>query len=157
MPAGRPKKPSALKELQGTARPDRANPLEPKPEVGIPDAPAWVDDDPQTRALFDQVTRYVVDMNIGTRVDGLALSLLADQIGLYIELRDQIRRQGTVLEMEGSQGQVIKKPHPALPQLNQTLGSIHKLLREYGLTAASRSNVSAHEEREVDAFEDFLK
>ena len=156
MPAGRPKKPSALKELQGTARPDRSNPSEPRLPVRIPDAPAWVDEAPTTRALFDQVTKYVTDMNIATQVDGLALSLLADQIALYIELRSHIREEGTVVTVTGSTGQDKTMAHPAIPQLNQTLGSIHKLLREYGLTAASRSNMSAHEEKDVDSFADFL-
>lgn len=152
----RPKKPTAMHELQGTARPDRANPNEPRLPTQVPDAPSWVDEDPTTRALFDQVTRYVTDMNVATQVDGLALSLLADQLALYIELRQHIRKEGTVITTVGSQGQEKTQSHPALPQLNTTLGSIHKLLREYGLTAASRSNVSVHEEKDVDSFDDFL-
>jgi P27 family predicted phage terminase small subunit len=150
------KKPTGLKELHGTARPDRANPNEPRPPVEMPDAPAWIDEDPVTRELFDQVTRYVTDMNIATQVDGLALSMLADQVSLYVETRNLIRRQGLFEESEGSQGQIVKKAHPGLPILNQCLGNIHKLLREYGLTAASRSNVSAKEEKEVNTFQDFI-
>lgn len=155
MPAGRPKTPTVLKELRGTYRKDRANLNEPKPPVltEVPDAPFWVDDCPQTKSLFDQVTRYVMNMKVATQVDGLALSLLADQLSIYIDLRSQIRKEGiTVVDSSGK-----TKAHAALGQLNNTLTQIHKFLREYGLTAASRSNVSAAEEKDVDAFEDFLK
>lgn len=151
------KKPTALKELQGTARADRANPLEPRPSVGIPDAPAWIDEDPVTRQLFDQVTKYIVDMKVATQVDGLALSLLADQLSLYLEIRNEIRSRGVMLQEEGSTGQTVTKPNPLLPQLNSAYTAIVKMLREYGLTAASRTNVSMIEEREIDTFEEFLK
>ena len=156
MPAGRPRKPTAMHQLEGTYREYRGNPNEPQLPAQIPDAPAWIDDDPTTKALFDQVTHYIVDMNVGTRVDGVALSLLADQIALYIELRQAVRKEGVLQVSTGSRGQEITKPHAALGALNNALSNIHKLLREYGLTAASRANVSANSEASVDAFEDFI-
>lgn len=152
----RPRKPTALHELQGTVRKDRHNALEPQPQKGLPDRPSWVDHDPVTASLFDAATQYIHGMNIATRVDGIAIGLLADQLGLYIQLRDLIREDGVIVEMEGSKGQTRRVANPAIPQLNQTLGNIHKLLREYGLTAASRSQVSVSEEKEIDSFNDFL-
>jgi len=152
----RPRKPTALHELQGTKRSDRHSALEPQPQKGLPDRPSWVDADPVTAELFDAATRYINDMNISTQVDGIAIGLLADQLGLYIELRQCIREDGTIVELEGSKGQTKRVANPAIPQLNQTLGNIHKLLREYGLTAASRGNVAVHEEKAVDSFSDFL-
>lgn len=156
MPAGRPRKPTALHELQGTKRPDRHSALEPQPQKGLPDRPQWVDADPVTAELFDAATQYIDDMKISTKVDGIAIGLLADQLGLYIQLRDAIREDGTIIEVEGSKGQTKRIANPAIPQLNQTLGNIHKLLREYGLTAASRGNVSVNEEKPVDSFDAFL-
>jgi len=152
----RPKKPTALHELEGTFRKDRHNDLEPQPDKGLPDRPSWVDADPVTAQLFDAATNYIDSMNIATRVDGIAIGLLADQLGLYIKLRDHIREDGVIVDMEGSKGQNRRVANPAIPQLNQTLGNIHKLLREYGLTAASRSNVSVQEEKAIDSFDDFL-
>lgn len=152
----RPRKPTALHELQGTGRKDRHNALEPQPEKGLPDRPQWVDQDPITAELFDAATSYIHGMNIATRVDGIAIGLLADQLGLYIELRNLIREDGAIIEVEGSKGQMRRISNPAIPQLNQTLGNIHKLLREYGLTAASRANVSVAEDKVVDTFDDFL-
>ena len=39
MARGNPKKPTALKQIQGTLRPDRTNPNEPTPTGPLPDAP----------------------------------------------------------------------------------------------------------------------
>lgn len=157
MAMGRPRKPTGLHELEGTVRKDRHNQLEPQPKKGLPDRPMWVEQDPVTASLFDAVTKYVDDMKISTAVDGIALGLLADQLGLYITLREAIREDGSIISETGVKGQEKRIAHPAIPQLNQTLGNIFKLLREYGLTAASRSNVSVQEEKPIDGFESFLK
>ena len=155
MPAGRPRKPTHLHQLEGTGRKERLNALEPAPRKGLPDRPQWVDEDPVTSQLFNAASQYINNMGVATEVDGIAIGLLADQLALYIELRAAIRREGSIIETEGSKGQIKTQAHPAIPQLNQTLGAIHKLLREYGLTAASRANVSRQEDS-GDDFEDFL-
>lgn len=152
----RVKKPTALKELTGYVQPCRSNPNEPRPTVCMPDRPVWIAEDKTTCVLYDQVAEYVYNMRVATEVDGLALSLLADQLTLYIEMRQQVREEGAIIEIEGSQGQIKKVQHPALPALTTAMGNIHKMLREYGLTAASRSNVSALEEKEVNSFDDFM-
>lgn len=154
--AGRPKKPTALKELTGTAQPCRMNPNEPRPEVGLPDMPSWLTDDPVASALYEQVGTYIAEMKIGTRADGLGVAMLADQLTMYIELRQQVRTEGAVIDLEGSNGQMKKVPHPALTPLNTAFTNIHKMLREYGLTAASRSNVDAQPEKEINTFDDFM-
>ena len=156
MPAGRPRKPTALHELQGTGQASRMNPNEPRLDKQLPDRPQWVDEDPTAAAIYNEVSTYVHRMGVSTEVDGIALSLLSDQLSIYLELRRQIREEGTVITVTGSQGQERRVPHPALAQLNTTLAGVHKLLREYGLTAASRPNVSAIEEKDITSFEEFM-
>ena len=101
MAMGRPRKPTGLHELEGTVRKDRHNQLEPQPKKGLPDRPMWVEQDPVTASLFDAVTKYVDDMKISTAVDGIALGLLADQLGLYITLREAIREDGSIISETG--------------------------------------------------------
>ena len=156
MPAGRPRKPTVLHKLAGTYRADRANALEPMPARRLPDRPSWVTDDPTTEALYNAVSQYIHTMGIATEVDGIAMGLLADQLALYIELRAAIREDGAIIVVEGSSGQERRIAHPAIPQLAQTLANVTKLLREYGLTAASRANVTQIDSDTVDTFEDFL-
>ncbi len=154
--AGRPSKPSYQKELEGTARPDRTNKYEPKLPAHLPDRPPWVDDDKQSADLFDQITEYVTMMSIHTQVDGVALSLLADQMATYLRLRQVVLEEGEVIEQMSGAGNPIKKVHPALPQMQSCFAAILRMLREYGLTASSRANVSANLETEINTFEDFI-
>ena len=155
--AGRPRKPTALHELQGTGQPSRMNQLEPVLAGRLPDRPGWVDDDPVTAALYDQVAMYIHNMGVSTEVDGIGISLLADQLGIYIEMRKKVREEGTVITVEGSTGQMKTIAHPCLPQMQSTITTIHKFLREYGLTPSSRPNVSVIDNADsVDSLQDFL-
>lgn len=157
MAGGRPKKPTALHDLQGTARPSRTNELEPVLTGRLPDRPEWVDEDQLTSALYDQVAMYVHNMGVATEVDGIGLSMLADQLAIYIEMRRKVREEGTVITVKGSSGQDRQIPHPCLPQMQSTITTIHKFLREYGLTPSSRPNVSVIDNEEtVNTLDDFL-
>ena len=155
---GRPKKPTALKKIQGTFRNDRHNKNEPKLSVEFPDKPVWLDGDYLASQLFDQVSKYMVEMRVSTSVDGLAISLLADQVALYLRLRKQILEEDEMIDQPNSSGDIVKKAHPALVPMNQAYVAITRLLREYGLTASSRTNLVTKEPRsEISKFEDFLK
>ncbi len=155
---GRPRKPTKLKELNGTLRPDRTNPKEPQLAVSIPDRPSWLDEDPLAAQLFDQVSRYMVDMKVGTQVDGLALSMLSDQVAMYLRLRRTILDEGELINTQNINGDPVIKPHPAIGPLNQAFTNINRLLREYGLTASSRSHLNAKADvnSPINTFEDFL-
>jgi phage terminase small subunit len=62
--AGRPRKPTALKQLEGTARPDRANALEPQFEVGAPAKPAEI----ATNRIAAEEWDRIVPLLLATRV-----------------------------------------------------------------------------------------
>ena len=136
---GRPRKPTAIKKLTGTFRNDRAYPNEPQLGVSFPDKPEWLDADPLSSELFDQVSKYMVDMRVSASVDGLAISLLSDQVALYLRLRKNILDEGEMIRSPNSAGEMILKAHPAIVPMNQSFVNISRLMREYGLTASFRS------------------
>mgnify|MGYP003654169324 CR=1 FL=1 len=154
--AGRKRKPVALKKLEGTFRKDRSpehvvelpNDLAPKPE--------WAKHDAIADSLYDEVSLHIHSMGISSSVDGIAISLLADQLSQYLKLRAMILADGLIVETISSTGASIQKPHAALGQMNINYNNINKLLTEYGLTAASRAKVGANNPVVVDSFEDFL-
>lgn len=156
--AGQPRKPTALKKLEGTYRKDRAVGNEPDLKVELPDRPHWLDEDPLAAQLFEQVTKYMVAMQIGTSVDGLALSMLSDQVAMYLRLRRTILEEGELITTVNTNGDQVIKPHPALGPLNQAFTNCQRLLREYGLTASSRAGVNARADAgaPINTFEDFL-
>ena len=100
----------------------------------------------------------MVEMNVGTRVDGLALSLLSDQVAMYLRLRRTILDEGELINTQNINGDPVIKPHPAISPLNQAFTNINRLLREYGLTASSRSHLNARADVDspINTFEDFL-
>jgi P27 family predicted phage terminase small subunit len=155
---GRPRKPTAIKKLTVTFRNDRAYPEEPHLGVCFPDKPEWLDSDPLSSQLFDQVSKYMVDMSVSTSVDGLALSMLADQVALYLRLRGKLLEDGEMIHSPNSAGEMIMKAHPSIAPMNQSFVNITRLMREYGLTASSRSSLATRDQpSDINSFEDFLK
>ena len=158
MAGGRPRKPTALHELQGTGQASRMNELEPVLAVRLPDKPSWIDSNPEALSLYNEVTMYVHRMGVATEVDGMGLSLLAHQMSIYIEMAHKVHEEGPIVTTVGSNGQDRTTAHPCLPQMSTALGSIFKIMREYGLTPSSRANVSTVKGDEpVDAMSDFLQ
>ena len=154
---GRPKKPTALHKLEGTAQPCRTNELEPVLEGRMPDRPSWLEEDPLATAIYNQVSQFTHNMGVVTEADGIGLSMLADQLAMYIEMRRKVREEGTVITITGSNGQDRTVAHPCLTQMQSLVTSIHKYLREFGLTPSSRPNVSVLDnEKPVDTLQDFL-
>lgn len=140
MTAGRPKIPSAMKEKAGTDRKDRTNEHAPKVPAMIPPRPAFLDSDPQAAQLYDVVAQFLAEMGVVGKPDSLALSLLADQMSNYLKFREKINKDGPVLT--GSKGGSMS--HPLITHMNTTYNNIHKMLVQYGLTAATRENVNAN-------------
>ena len=150
MAGGRPRKPTALHDLQGTGQASRMNALEPVLVNRLPDKPEWIESNKAAEDLYNQVTMYVHKMGVGTEVDGMGLSLLAHQMSLYIEMAKAVHDEGTVITTIGSSGQERTITHPCIAQMGSTATSIFKIMREYGLTPSSRSNVSVTDEGEPD-------
>ena len=154
--SGPVKKSAAIRELHGSRTRPHHSKSEPQPTVGMPDKPVWLESDTLASGLYDEVARYVEGMKVATAVDGVALSMLADQLSIYIGLREQVRREGVIIELEGSMGQIKQVPHPAMVLIDRNANLIIKLLREYGLTAASRANIKTELDAEVNTFEQFM-
>ena len=154
--SGPVKKSAAIRELHGSRTRPHHSKSEPQPTVGMPDKPVWLENDPLASGLYDEVARYVEGMKVATAVDGVALSMLADQLSIYIGLREQVRREGVIIELEGSMGQMKQVAHPAMVLIDRNANLIIKLLREYGLTAASRANIKTELDAEVNTFEQFM-
>lgn len=89
MTAGRRPTPTALKVLTGTARPDRANPAEPKPpllEIGDR-PPAWITGARAKRA-WTSLAPLLREQGLLTVLDAAALGLMVESFGDYLDARD---------------------------------------------------------------------
>jgi len=129
MTAGRKPKPTALKLIQGTWRPDRANPFEPRPKPGIPPCPKFLQGD--ARKQYRKTARKLARIGLLTELDDMALSMLCQGWADYLEATDQVRKSGIL----------VKSPY--LVAANQALKKVRALLVEFGMTPGSRSRIQA--------------
>jgi P27 family predicted phage terminase small subunit len=149
---GRPRTPTRLKVLQGTTRPDRANPGEPKPPPAKAReaAPAWLR--PTSRPWWNRIRPLLVQMQVMTGADPVALGLLCDALADYMTARDVIRKLGATYETEGDAGKMLRQ-RPEVYIAADAWRRAKLMLTEFGLTPASRAKVSAADVGPTDPLE----
>jgi P27 family predicted phage terminase small subunit len=147
---GPPPKPSALKKAQGTYRPDRAAVREVEPVPGVPEMPRWLD--AEGRREWKRVVPQLAGLGILATVDR---AMLADYCAAHsLAVRATREYQRAPLMTEGPHGPV---PNPLLKVAKEARAQARLLGAEFGLSAASRSRISAPEAKpDGDQSEDFL-
>jgi len=141
MPAGRTPKPTVLKELGGTAQPSRTNAHEPRGEVFLPTPPEWLS--PKAKQYWGDIGAVLLAMKVTTAADGPALQLLTETLAEWAEARQAVHVQGLVYETTTMQGDTMRRPNPEVAIASDAMKRSLNMLREFGLTPASRSKVSA--------------
>src|SRR5919107_1437982 len=96
---GNPRKPTALKELQGTFRPDRANPAEPRPDRSVPFPPERLSD--QAKAAWRELAEIADGLGVLTEGDPVALEAMA---GALADLRDARASLDAPMEIKSKDG-----------------------------------------------------
>ncbi|HLI51909.1 MAG TPA: phage terminase small subunit P27 family [Thermomicrobiaceae bacterium] len=150
MPAGRPPKPTALKLLQGTARPDRVNANEPKPGMGNIKPPAWLKG--EGRKAWRWLAPALQEMNILTNADPHALALLCDAYAEYLAARAVIRDEGMTYTTFSTSGSKMVRARPEVAIAADAWRRVNQMMQQFGLTPSSRAKVSAAPEEAVDPF-----
>lgn len=139
---GRPRKPTALKELAGTARKDRANVAEPRLQP-CPIPPPPDDLTPTEREAWLELAAVVDPMRIATRADLEAFRQMVLAVAIVADARASLRAAGTVvLEEQTKAGTQVR----ARPEIN-IIATYQKLVlyhfSRWGLTPSDRSRVSS--------------
>lgn len=141
MTAGAPRKPSALKMIQGTDKPSRINPNEPKADPAMPAAPTWLSD--EQRVHFEYFGRIVLNMRVLTEHDGPALALLAAEYQKYLECQAACDLEGHSITVMLSNGKETKRRNPHSSAMAEAWKNLTIFMRDFGLTPSSRHGVSA--------------
>lgn len=90
----RPRTPTKLKLVKGTAQACRTNPGEPKPAKGIPAPPEHLSD--RARRFWPGIAKMLLDMGVLTKADGLALYGLCETYGELVEARQKLVERGSL-------------------------------------------------------------
>ena len=137
MPAGRKPKPTNLKLIQGTYRPDRANPSEPKPRAVIPPCPKFLQG--EAKKQYQKTAKKLARIGLMTELDDLALSMLCQGWQEYLDNTEQVKKSGILVKSPNG----FPVLNPYLIAANQAIKKVRSLLAEFGMTPASRSRIQA--------------
>ena len=131
----RPRKPRALKVVEGTLRKDRDNPQAPGPPPGIPSAPAWLSR--RAKAEWKRLAVELAELKIVAKVDRNALAALCDAVAELADANDVLEREGLFITTP----QGFRQAHPAVSIRRNAREAVRKLSAVFGLTPADRSKV----------------
>jgi len=131
-----PKKPTALKMLQGTDRTDRKNNDEPFPDIVIPKKPAHL----STAAgkEWRRITPILQKQGLISEMDMVCLSMYCTLWGDHVKAENMLRKNGMVIETPNGSMQIS----PWVSISKHAMLAAHKMLTEFGLSPASRTKVS---------------
>ena len=132
----RPRKPTAVKKLQGTLQPCRTPTAEPQPQVDLKGAlpPEYLTE--SAREIWEFSVSQIPDGILST-VDYAAFCQWVVCFDQFVILTAAIKREGTIQELPDGQLQVSNILH----HITKTAAILRGLENELGFTPASRSRV----------------
>jgi len=122
MTVERKPKPTALKAIQGTYRPDRANLSEPKPRAVIPPCPKFLQGD--AREQYRETVKGLARLGSIAQLDSTALSKMCLAEAEYIHAMERVKRTGVLITSPN--GSLILNPY--LTIANQAAKKVQSLV-----------------------------
>jgi P27 family predicted phage terminase small subunit len=155
---GRPRKPTAIKELQGTLAPSRQPKDELTPDY-ITDHEAPSELNEWGVELWNNLFEEYGKVKLITKLDIGSMLIMCNEYGTYMEADDLIKAEGLQIFVDifDKNGQVIgqrKEANPMIRVRDNASKQYTMLCKEFGLTPVSRSKISAPKiENEKDELE----
>ena len=134
----RPTKPTALKLLQGTARPDRIRDL-PRFSAAVPKAP--INLSPAARRHWRELARVLAERRTMTSGDRQTLALCCTALAAHDAAQAVLAAEGSTYEATAKSGTVLFRPRPEVRLAADAWGRALRGLIELGLTPRSRGGV----------------
>lgn len=151
MTRGRKPLPTAQKKLRGNPGKRKLNNEEPVYTRRAPDCPEYLTG--LARKEWTRVVNLLAAAGVVVEIDRAALAAYCDAYQRWIEARQKVTKQGTVLT--GPNGGLYQNPH--LSVANKALEQMIKIASEFGMTPSSRSRLKVEKTpNEEDALEQFL-
>jgi P27 family predicted phage terminase small subunit len=159
MVVGRKPKPTRLKVVAGTARPDRMNIREPSPGRSMPAAPAFLSE--EALARWNDIAPKLHRAGILTIVDDAVLAAHCQAWGRWKQAESALARAAEIdplgkgLMIKTQSGNLIQ--NPIVGTANKAMADMVRTAVELGMSPSARSRVQAQKEgNETDPLEDLL-
>lgn len=146
----RPRKPTHLKVVSGTARKDRTNGDEPAAPKGAPDAPLWLSD--RATEIFHGLCSTIDGMGYLSTADQAVIAMAASRLEEVEICTARVEDEGRTYDTSNAAGERMIRPNPMVAQRSEAMRHAHALLSEMGLTPAARSKVSAGKKNDENPF-----
>lgn len=156
---GPPKKPTALRKLEGnpSRRPFPKN--EPQPDPSVPECPEWLLDD--AKEEWFRIAPELYKLRLLTRLDRVALAAYCQSYAKWKQAEEFIQKYGTTYRMvkidDDGRKYIYSQQHAEVGIANQCLKQIRAFCAEFGLTPSARARMEFPSERTPDDFEQRLK
>lgn len=141
MPAGRPKKPIALKRIDGTFREDRDGGTVEIEHVteDIP-APKTIKDK-EAKKLWNDLSSKFTESRMLTDLDLPLLELMCVEYQRYLMYEKEIEKSGHVLEFTNKADHNYLKENPYLKLREKALKRFTEIASKFGMTPSDRAKV----------------
>lgn len=151
--AGRPPKPTKLKELSGNPGKRPQNKAEPKPATKRPPCPQHIQG--EARKEWNRITKQLMALGLLTEVDRAALAAYCQCWARWVQAEEEMRRENFKMITTTDSGYPVVSPW--LNVANAAMKQMLRYLTEFGMTPSSRSRVTVVTEQEADPYEEFLR
>lgn len=139
----RPRKPTLLKVVGGTAQPCRINKSEPKPKRVKPSPPAHLSD--KAKTAWGEASVILDRIGVLTEADAIAMEGLCEAIADLRTARQALASYGGSLTYETvtKDGGKMHRAYPEVAMVSDADRRLAMWLAKFGLTPADRSRVSS--------------
>ena len=140
----RPKKPTAIRELEGNPGKRALPKNEPKPRVTLPGAPKSLS--PVARDEWTRAAEILYNVRVLTNADLAVLRGYCVNFAWAYEAEQRTMEEGTTIEETRGTTEnpySIKKENPTFTVAQKAYKQMHEFMRELGLTPASRSKIQS--------------
>ena len=135
MPAGRPRKPKALKVAAGTFRTDRDSGID--PPSGLPDCPTWLRSRDNALEFWNTVGPQLDSLDLMSSAYSHAFAMACDCFADWMFARQQVEALGSLEDSPTG-----AKVSGAMRLKNETFDRLTAMLREFGLPPSSITGVT---------------
>jgi P27 family predicted phage terminase small subunit len=154
---GPPKKPTALKILNGNAGKRKLNAEEPKPEVEIPECPDFLH--PIAKEEWARITPALFRLGLISGLDVAALAAYCQLYARWRQAEEFIADEGSVFSVEcvSEKGGVYYMTRPEVAISHRYYQLMAKYLGQFGLSPASRSSIVVTAKQDDDLLKKFMR
>lgn len=145
---GPPRLPEAVRARRGTLQACRTNPDAPEVDGGLPSPPDWLPEDAARE--WRRAGKILLATGLMTLIDKHMFATYCNAVARQAAAQRHINAHGLMLEGEDG----LPVINPAQKVVAEAAATVHRLAREFGMSASARATVKAGKsktDREADA------